>query len=233
MPRTGTGSPSRSCLARSPSRTRRFPATGGGAADRLGPEQGQQLAHRCDVCRPGPGDQRAACDQAAGRRRGNRLGQYGRGSGASTRRYGPWRAACARCTRTCMTMRRSARRSAASMSRRSAAARSSATWSSRPSTRSCAFTRRPASRRYCSATFVRSFAGLSVDSAELFGLLQRHITRLDNTVRWSRHRLCGVGGLIHVQRHRRIPLDSSRAPSKPRLPSTAGGPGPKITPVGT
>jgi taurine dioxygenase len=34
--------------------------------------------------------------------------------------------------------------------------------------------------------FVRSFAGLSTaDSAELFGLLQRHITRLENTVRWT------------------------------------------------
>jgi len=34
--------------------------------------------------------------------------------------------------------------------------------------------------------FVRSFVGLSsVDSAELFGLLQRHITRLENTARWS------------------------------------------------
>jgi alpha-ketoglutarate-dependent taurine dioxygenase len=34
--------------------------------------------------------------------------------------------------------------------------------------------------------FVRSFTGLtSVDSAELFILLQRHVTRLENTVRWS------------------------------------------------
>ena len=34
--------------------------------------------------------------------------------------------------------------------------------------------------------FVRSFSGLSsVDSAELFALLQRHVTRLENTVRWS------------------------------------------------
>jgi alpha-ketoglutarate-dependent taurine dioxygenase len=34
--------------------------------------------------------------------------------------------------------------------------------------------------------FVRSFAGLSsVDFQDLFGLLQRHITRLENTVRWS------------------------------------------------
>jgi len=34
--------------------------------------------------------------------------------------------------------------------------------------------------------FVRSFTGLSsADSAELFGLLQRHITRLENTVRWT------------------------------------------------
>jgi len=34
--------------------------------------------------------------------------------------------------------------------------------------------------------FVRSFAGLSTaDFADLFGLLQRHITRLENTVRWS------------------------------------------------
>ncbi len=34
--------------------------------------------------------------------------------------------------------------------------------------------------------FVRSFSGLSsVDSAELFQLLQRHVTRLENTVRWS------------------------------------------------
>ncbi len=33
--------------------------------------------------------------------------------------------------------------------------------------------------------FVRSFAGLStVDSADLFALLQRHVTRLENTVRW-------------------------------------------------
>jgi alpha-ketoglutarate-dependent sulfate ester dioxygenase len=34
--------------------------------------------------------------------------------------------------------------------------------------------------------FVRSFTGLSTaDSAELFALLQRHITRLENTVRWT------------------------------------------------
>jgi len=34
--------------------------------------------------------------------------------------------------------------------------------------------------------FVRSFAGLTtVDSADLFQLLQRHVTRLENTVRWS------------------------------------------------
>ncbi|GAB7007031.1 TauD/TfdA family dioxygenase [Nocardioides sp. AN3] len=34
--------------------------------------------------------------------------------------------------------------------------------------------------------FVRHFVGLSSrDSADLFGLLQRHVTRLDNTVRWS------------------------------------------------
>jgi alpha-ketoglutarate-dependent sulfate ester dioxygenase len=34
--------------------------------------------------------------------------------------------------------------------------------------------------------FVRSFTGLSSrDSAELFALLQRHVTRLDNTVRWT------------------------------------------------
>ncbi|HXB49405.1 MAG TPA: TauD/TfdA family dioxygenase [Streptosporangiaceae bacterium] len=34
--------------------------------------------------------------------------------------------------------------------------------------------------------FVRSFTGLStVDSADLFELLQRHVTRLENTVRWS------------------------------------------------
>jgi alpha-ketoglutarate-dependent sulfate ester dioxygenase len=34
--------------------------------------------------------------------------------------------------------------------------------------------------------FVRSFAGLSTtDFQDLFGLLQRHITRLENTVRWS------------------------------------------------
>jgi alpha-ketoglutarate-dependent sulfate ester dioxygenase len=34
--------------------------------------------------------------------------------------------------------------------------------------------------------FVRSFTGLScVDSTELFTLLQRHVTRLENTVRWT------------------------------------------------
>jgi alpha-ketoglutarate-dependent sulfate ester dioxygenase len=34
--------------------------------------------------------------------------------------------------------------------------------------------------------FVRSFTGLSgTDSADLFTLLQRHVTRLENTVRWS------------------------------------------------
>jgi alpha-ketoglutarate-dependent sulfate ester dioxygenase len=34
--------------------------------------------------------------------------------------------------------------------------------------------------------FVRSFAGLSsVDSSDLFQLLQRHVTRLENTVRWN------------------------------------------------
>jgi alpha-ketoglutarate-dependent taurine dioxygenase len=34
--------------------------------------------------------------------------------------------------------------------------------------------------------FVRSFTGLSsVDFAELFALLQRHVTRLENTVRWT------------------------------------------------
>jgi len=34
--------------------------------------------------------------------------------------------------------------------------------------------------------FVRSFTGLSTtDSADLFELLQRHVTRLENTVRWS------------------------------------------------
>ncbi len=34
--------------------------------------------------------------------------------------------------------------------------------------------------------FVRSFVGLNgVDSADLFQLLQRHVTRLENTVRWS------------------------------------------------
>jgi alpha-ketoglutarate-dependent sulfate ester dioxygenase len=36
--------------------------------------------------------------------------------------------------------------------------------------------------------FVRSFTGLStVDSADLFQLLQRQVTRLENTVRWSWH----------------------------------------------
>jgi len=34
--------------------------------------------------------------------------------------------------------------------------------------------------------FVKSFTGLtSIDSAELFTLLQRHVTRLENTVRWT------------------------------------------------
>ena len=34
--------------------------------------------------------------------------------------------------------------------------------------------------------FVRSFVGLSTaDFADLFGLLQRHVTRLENTVRWT------------------------------------------------
>jgi alkyl sulfatase len=34
--------------------------------------------------------------------------------------------------------------------------------------------------------FVRSFSGLSTqDSADLFALLQRHVTRLENTVRWT------------------------------------------------
>jgi alpha-ketoglutarate-dependent taurine dioxygenase len=34
--------------------------------------------------------------------------------------------------------------------------------------------------------FIRSFSGLSsTDSTELFALLQRHVTRLENTVRWS------------------------------------------------
>jgi taurine dioxygenase len=34
--------------------------------------------------------------------------------------------------------------------------------------------------------FIRSFSGLStVDSADLFQLLQRHVTRLENTVRWT------------------------------------------------
>jgi alpha-ketoglutarate-dependent taurine dioxygenase len=34
--------------------------------------------------------------------------------------------------------------------------------------------------------FVRSFAGLStIDSADLFQVLQRHVTRLENTVRWN------------------------------------------------
>jgi taurine dioxygenase len=34
--------------------------------------------------------------------------------------------------------------------------------------------------------FVRSFVGLStVDFSDLFGLLQRHVTRLENTVRWT------------------------------------------------
>jgi alkyl sulfatase len=34
--------------------------------------------------------------------------------------------------------------------------------------------------------FVRSFTGLaSADSADLFALLQRHVTRLENTVRWN------------------------------------------------
>jgi taurine dioxygenase len=34
--------------------------------------------------------------------------------------------------------------------------------------------------------FVRSFAGLgSLDSTELFTLLQRHVTRLEHTVRWT------------------------------------------------
>jgi alpha-ketoglutarate-dependent taurine dioxygenase len=34
--------------------------------------------------------------------------------------------------------------------------------------------------------FVRSFTGLSTaDSADLFALLQRHVTRLENTVRWT------------------------------------------------
>jgi taurine dioxygenase len=34
--------------------------------------------------------------------------------------------------------------------------------------------------------FVRSFTGLSsADSRDLFALLQRHVTRLENTVRWT------------------------------------------------
>jgi taurine dioxygenase len=34
--------------------------------------------------------------------------------------------------------------------------------------------------------FIRSFAGLSTrDSADLFNLLQRHVTKLENTVRWT------------------------------------------------
>jgi alpha-ketoglutarate-dependent taurine dioxygenase len=34
--------------------------------------------------------------------------------------------------------------------------------------------------------FIRSFSGLSTaDSADLYALLQRHVTRLENTVRWS------------------------------------------------
>jgi Taurine catabolism dioxygenase TauD, TfdA family len=50
--------------------------------------------------------------------------------------------------------------------------------------------RRHPGRRRCrpgrSCRFVRSFAGLSTaDSADLFALLQRHITRLENTVRWT------------------------------------------------
>jgi alpha-ketoglutarate-dependent sulfate ester dioxygenase len=34
--------------------------------------------------------------------------------------------------------------------------------------------------------FVRSFTGLTtVDAADVFELLQRHVTRLENTVRWT------------------------------------------------
>ena len=54
-------------------------------------------------------------------------------------------------------------------------------------TRSSASTRRRASRPCCLATSSGRSAGLSsgLTSKRLFTLLQRHVTRLENTVRWT------------------------------------------------
>ena len=123
------------------------------AAHRLRAGQGQQLAHRRDVRGPGPGDQRAARHHAAALRRDHRLGEHRGGvPAAAPGAAGPGR----RPARGAQQPVRLRRRAPADRRHRrqgkGVPARSSATWSSRPSTRSSASTRRPASRPCCSAT---------------------------------------------------------------------------------
>ena len=58
--------------------------------------------------------------------------------------------------------------------------------SSRPSTRSCACTPRPASASLVLGHFVKTFIGLNTaESDALFNLLQNRVTKLENTIRWT------------------------------------------------
>ena len=155
------------------------------AAHRFALRQGQQLAHRCHVRRPDSQGVAAARGHPARLRRHHDLGLDRGGLRPAARtRCARWPRTSGRCTPTSTTTpspRRSRR-----PRRNASTARSSSPTTTRPSTRWCASTPRPAGACCCSAISSSGSSGSgSGESATLFNLLQARITKLENTIRWN------------------------------------------------
>ncbi len=159
---------------------------GGVLPDRRRAGQGQQLAHGRDVRGPGPGDQRAARDHAAALR-GDTVWAN---TAEAYRRLHPALKALAgdlRAVHTNLYDYAAERPQIGGVDVREE--------EYREEFRHLAFeTEHPVVRIHPETGeptlllghFVTSFPGLSAtDSTHLFGVLQRHITRLENTVRWT------------------------------------------------
>ena len=159
-------SPSASCSASPPRRTRpSTPAAPGPQARRQQGHGGQQLAHRRDLRRPGPGLLHPARRHHPAVRRRHRVGQHRDGLRRAARAaQGPGREPVGRAHQRLRL--RAARRGATTSRRRAVFTprRLHARRCSRPSTRWCACTPRPASGRCCSATSSSSFVGLNTRS---------------------------------------------------------------------
>ena len=150
--------------------------------------QGQRLAHRRHLRRPAARGLHPARGHAAALRRRHLPGRTPRPpTRACPRSCGPWPRACGRCTPTNTTTRSSpaAAWAASPPGTSSITARCSCPRSSRPSIPSCASTLRRGSVTLLLGQFVQRILGVSAsDSRYLFELFQRHVTRLENTVRW-------------------------------------------------